>query len=346
MTNYDSEAEAQQADSKAPRLGKLPRIRKPTGLGLFAYAAATVGAAIVIVIALFVAGVIAPTPDPSGHPGQPIPYVGVFEPDSPNSYAGIEQFAHEIGRQPNLAVYYSHWMEPFNTRFAATAAEHGATTLVQISPKLGKVPVSVASIAAGQYDGYIRSFAAAVKTFRSRVILSFGHEMNGYWYPWGYKHTSPTVFVAAWRHIVNIFREEGVRNVTWLWTVNITATVNSQIPDPAPWWPGRSYVNWVGIDGYYYNSWWTFASLFGPTIVRVREITGDPILIAESGAATFADQPAKIGNLFAGVSAYGLLGLVWFDSDGARPDQNWRINSQAAEAAFRRAVKTYMAPSS
>ena len=45
--------------------------------------------------------------------------------------------------------------------------------------------------------------------------------MNGTWYSWGYRHTSPAVFVAAWRHIVTVFRAAGARNVTWLWTINI-----------------------------------------------------------------------------------------------------------------------------
>jgi hypothetical protein len=335
VTDHDSQAETRQAESKVPGI----RIRNRPAAGLLAYGAATVAAVAVLVVALIVAGVIPSMPDPSGHPGQPISYVGVYEPGSPNSYSGIERFAHEIGRQPNLVVYYSHWLQPFRADFAATAAAHGATTLVQIAPN----NVSVASIAAGQYDSYIRSYAISVKAFHYRVILSFGHEMNGYWYSWGYKDTPAAVFVAAWRRIVTIFREEGAINVTWMWTVNITATVGSHnIPSPARWWPGSSYVNWVGIDGYYYNSWWTFASLFGPTVVEVRQITRDPILIAETGAATSAGQAAKISDLFAGVSAYGLLGLVWFDSQGVDQDQTWQINSPAAEAAFREAVKTYL----
>ena len=44
-------------------------------------------------------------------------------------------------------------------------------------------------------------------------------------------------------------------------------------------------LTWVGIDGYYYSSSVMFAPLFGPTIADVREITHDPILIAETGAA-------------------------------------------------------------
>ena len=74
--------------------------------------------------------------------------------------------------------------------------------------------------------------------------------MNGAWYSWGYTHTSPATFVAAWRHIVDIFRAHGARNVTWLWTVNIIRR-HGKIPNPAPWWPGKSYVTSVGIDAYY-----------------------------------------------------------------------------------------------
>ena len=68
---------------------------------------------------------------------------------------------------------------------------------------------------------YLTTYAEAVRSYAHPVILSFGHEMNGHWYPWGYTHTSPTTFVAAWRHIVTLFRQMDVRNVTWLWTVNI-----------------------------------------------------------------------------------------------------------------------------
>ena len=57
-------------------------------------------------------------------------------------------------------------------------------------------------IASGSYDGYLSAYAEAVRAYRHPVILSFGHEMNGNWYSWGYRNTSPAVFVAAWRHIV------------------------------------------------------------------------------------------------------------------------------------------------
>jgi mannan endo-1,4-beta-mannosidase len=219
-----------------------------------------------------------------------------------------------------------------------TVANNGAVPLVQLDPK----DVSIAAIASGHYDSYLITYAEAVRAYRHPVILSFGHEMNGYWYSWGYHHTSPVLFVAAWRHIVNLFRALGVRNVTWMWTIN-TVHQHANVPSPGPWWPGGSYVNWVGIDGYYFNSSSTFASLFGPTIAAVRALTRDPILISETAAATSAGQPAKIADLFAGIRLYGLLGFVWFNAVHV---QDWRLSSPAAFAAFRQAAKSYDGPAS
>jgi mannan endo-1,4-beta-mannosidase len=256
----------------------------------------------------------------------------------PDSYASVTAFSATTGITPQLVVYYSGWFEPFQAGFARTVAEHGAVPLVQINPK----GISLAAIAHGRYDGYLSSYAEAVRAYRHPVILSFGHEMNGNWYPWGYRHASPAAFVDAWRHIVTFFRTLRARNVTWLWTVNVMHR-GGGIARPDPWWPGKSYVTWVGIDGYYYNLSWKFAPLFGPTIAAVRKLTHDPILIAETSAAPTTDQPAKIADLFAGVRLYALLGFVWFNSVH---NEDWRLNNPAAVAAFRRGARSYHRPGS
>jgi mannan endo-1,4-beta-mannosidase len=278
----------------------------------------------------------------SGTSGRPTQYLGVYEQGTPFSYAGVTTFTTTTGVRPNILMYYSSWLEPFQAGFATTAAEHGAAPLVQINP----YGVSLAAIASGQYDGYLSAYAEAVRSYLHPVILSFGHEMNGHWYPWGYTHASPAAFVAAWRHIVTLFRDLGARNVTWLWTVNIINDARGgKIPSPAPWWPGSSYVTWVGIDGYYLKPNWQFAPLFGPTIGAVRALTDAPILIAETGAVPGAGQPAKIADVFAGIHAYGLLGFVWFDSTNS-VGQEFGIGSPAAFAAFRKGASTFTRPGS
>lgn len=266
-------------------------------------------------------------------PASPDSYIGLYPSGAPDSYAGATRFTNITKVAPNVITYYSGWLEPFQAGFAKTVAEHGAVPLVQIDP----TDISLTAIATGQYDDYLARYAEQVRAYRHPVILGFGHEMNGGWYSWGYRHASPEAFVAAWRHIVSLFRSLGTRNVTWLWTINIIHTVH-RVPSPDPWWPGGSYVTWVGIDGYYYNSSSTFAPLFGPTIAAVRELTRKPILISETAASPTAGQPAKIADLFAGVHQYELLGFVWFDASHI---EDWRLKGPAALAAFRRGARTY-----
>jgi len=272
-------------------------------------------------------------PHPVTLPANPETYLGVYVNRVPDSYANVTAFTMTTGVRPSIVTYYSGWLEPFQARFAAVVANAGAVPLVQMQP----TGISLAAIASGQYDSYLSSYAEAVRAYGRPVIVSFGHEMNGTWYSWSYRNSSPAAFVAAWQHIVTVFRVVGAENVTWLWTVNI---IDSQagIPAPGPWWPGSSYVTWVGIDGYYTEPSMTFAPLFGPTIVAVRTLTGDPILIAETGVAPAAGQPTKIANLFAGIRAYGLLGFMWFDAEGM---EDWRLTSPAAIAAFRRGAGAY-----
>ncbi|HTT54251.1 MAG TPA: glycosyl hydrolase [Streptosporangiaceae bacterium] len=290
-------------------------------------------AVLVVAVAFAVTRLASPAGRPAGR--EPLRYLGVYERSAPASYAGIDQFGQAIGKQPDLAPYYSSWGEPFQTAFAAAAAQHGAVPLVQINP----AHIQLAAITAGRYDGYLRRFADAVRSYQRRVIVGFGHEPNGYWFTWGWQHSSAASFVAAWRHIVTVFRRQGAANITWLWTVNIIDT-RGGIDPPGAWWPGASYVNWVGIDGYYYKPSWTFAPLFGPTLRAVRALTRDPVLISETAAGN-ADQPAKITNLFAGARAYGLLGFIWFNVD---KEQNWQVTSPRAVAAFRRGAAAYQRP--
>jgi len=258
-------------------------------------------------------------------------FIGLYSHDSPASYAGVTAFTEATGVRPNVTVYYSGWLEPFKADFAATAARAGAMTLVQMDP----TNVSLTAIASGQYDDYLESYARAVRAYKAPVLLSFGHEMNGDWYSWAYKHSSPAAFVAAWRHVVTLFRTQKVRNVTWVWTVN-NIVRQTGIPSPAPWWPGKSYVNWVGIDGYFTTSTEAFSTVFGPTIISVRSITRNPILITETSATPATAQPAKIADLFAGIRLYDLLGFIWFDS-AFKID--WRLSAAAISAFRKDAVK-------
>ena len=264
-------------------------------------------------------------------PSSPASYLGVYETGPPHTYEPVAGFTKVAGAQPNLVGYYSGWGEPFQASFAETVYGYGATTILQMDPTYASVP----EIAAGGYDSYLRSYADSVRDFGHAVVIGFGHEMNAPWYTWGYGHVPPSTFVAAWRHIVTVFRGQGANNVTWLWTLQADEKATGPI---ASWWPGAQYVTWVGIDGYYYRPSDTFASVFGKTIAQVRGITSKPVLLSETAAGPDAGQAVKIGDLFNGMRQYGTLGLVWFDiaQDDGVYHQDWHIEGNpAAKTAFR-----------
>jgi hypothetical protein len=273
----------------------------------------------------------APTRPPAVHarlPASPASYLGVYEGGAPPSPASIAGFALAVGHQPNLAGYFSGWAERFQTSYALEVRRRGMIPFVQIDPSFA----SVAGIASGAYDGYLRAYADSVRGYGYGVVIGFGHEMNAPWYSWGYGHTPPATFVAAWRHIVTLFRGQGADNVTWLWTINADVAGSGPI---AKWWPGAQYVTWVGIDGFYYRQSDTFTTVFGQTIDQVRTFTSKPVLLSETAVGPKAGQFAKIGNLFNGMRRYHTLGLVWFDvrQDDGVLHQDWRIEDSKAAAA-------------
>ena len=299
-------------------------------------------ALLIAAVAVSLAAVRALSSGPSGPgvaratlPTRPASYLGVYENGPPDNYQPVTGFARIADRQPDLVGYFSGWPQPFETSFARRVSAHGATTLVQIDPTYA----SVSGIAAGQYDGYLTGFADSVRNYGRAVVIGFGHEMNANWYSWGYHHVPAPVFVAAWRHVVTLFRGQGALNVTWLWTINATLSSTGPI---AAWWPGAGYVTWVGIDGYYYRRADTFARVFGRTIRQVRALTTKPVLLSETAVGPASGQVLKIGDLFRGMRADRTLGLVWFDhaQHNGIYHQDWRIEGHpAAEAAFRQDVR-------
>jgi hypothetical protein len=283
------------------------------------------------------------TPLTSQSPLTPVPIpasplVGVYEPGAPGSWSQIAEFADATDVTPGIVVYYSPWSDPFSTSFAQTAWDHGAYVLVQLQPD----GVTLASVAAGGSDACLRAYADAVVAFGHPVILSFGHEMNGTWYSWGNGRASPATWVAAWRHVVRVFRAAGAANVTWLRAVNSIEGAASSL---SQWRPGAAWVNWTGIDGYYYRATDTLGSVPGSTIADIRTFSNAPLLIAETAVGTITDREGQIDSLFAGARAERAVGVAWFDeAQHAGPyHQDWRLEDDpSALAAFTAAAATYL----
>ena len=258
--------------------------------------------------------------------------LGIFEPGVPESYTPVGDFTAMSGVRPNLAVYYSGWYEPFRATFATEAARHGAVTLVQIDP----TGISLAAIAAGTYDTYLRTYARAVRTYGDKVILSFGHEMNASWYSWGFTHTPRR---RSWR------RGGDCHRVPRGGGQERNLAVDGKRHGVQACCPYRSVVARRQLRDLAGYRWLLLRDVpdvrdpVRPDHHRRARTQRAPVLIAETGATPAAGKPVKIASVFAGVHAYGLLGFVWFDAD---TNQDWRISDDpAAVAALRRDEAAY-----
>jgi mannan endo-1,4-beta-mannosidase len=260
-----------------------------------------------------ISGLLAPT---SGK------LLGLEAEGAPDSLAPVSSFAASIGKKPNLIGQYIAWKTSFDAHAATRAWSYGALYYMAWEP----YGIGTAAIAAGRNDAYITQFARAVRALNLPVALSFGHEMNGNWYPWGVSHTSAADFVAAWRHIHNLFITAGATNVIWVWNPNVI----SALPDVQlkPYYPGDAYVDWVGITGYFATTGpHSFKGLYGPTMSEVRRFTARPVIIAETAVETGPAEAAAVRSLVRGVEHRpNVLGFVWFDYLKAGVD--WRAESR------------------
>ncbi|MFF5494804.1 glycoside hydrolase family 26 protein [Streptomyces aquilus] len=259
-------------------------------------------------------------------------YFGVAVDGAPSSMKPVDTFAKTVGKKPNLVGSYSAWGDGFNAEGAQNVFDDGGLLYVSWEP----FKPGLDKIANGAQDTYIKKYAQSIRKTNVPVAISFGHEMNGHWYPWGTKDTTPETFVKAWRHIHDVFQDVGATNVIWVWSPNVINPVKSVKLEP--YWPGDAYVDWVGVVGYWTQTGaHTFETLYGPTRRQIAGFTDKPVLISETSAEPGERRRADVRALLGGVEQdKDVIGFLWFNIP-KRAD--WRIQSSPlALAEFKRLI--------
>lgn len=234
-----------------------------------------------------------------------------------------------------ISMYYNFGQE-INGQIIRELCAEGRLPIVEIDTSA--MPLS--RITSGLEDPILQSYALKLGTLGVPMVVDFDHEFNGPWFDWGYSHVTAPQFIGAWRRMVTIFRENGATNVKWVWNPNVDGKVTTN--NLKAWYPGDAYVNWIGLDGYFYTTSDTFTSVFYPTLNQIRQFTKLPWFIVETGANPDSGRVRAINSIFSGAAhAPGLLGLIWFDYKKYK-NHNWNLDTDATGlAAFRSGLASY-----
>lgn len=195
------------------------------------------------------------------------------------------------------------------------------------------------SIISGRCDSYIRSFAQALNARSERFLLRLAHEMNTADYPWGHAYfnhgsNAPTYYVTMFQHVHQIFEEEGVDNVEWVWSPNYASNPNYEWNTIYAYYPGDAYVDWIGLSGYNWGGhggnapWVSFGEIYDSVLQDLACRYAKPQIVAEIGSV---DDPGSsqtkeewITDAYQSVPNYPFVrSIVWFndyafgDSDNA-----------------------------
>jgi len=210
---------------------------------------------------------------------------------------------------------------------------------------LGRIPLitfgnggNTTEIAQGRHDVYLRQLSEAVRELGKPVFLRYAHRMDlasaSSWVG------APASYVAAWRHVHEIF--SGLP-VSWVWTPTAAAFSGDRPADR--FYPGDDYVDWIAADGYNafgcgaQGGWRQLADVFG-AFYAWGSARGKPLMIAEAGTTEDPADPGRKAAWFDNAARQlatempNVQALVYFD---AKKTCDYRVSTSTRSLeAFKR----------
>ncbi len=223
-----------------------------------------------------VAALETPNPPSTPAPSATLWPSGVARPGNDTQYTQASLDAWKAWRGPRDGADFTltypwrggDWPDLINPGYALGTWTRPGTTIVVAQPFTPDRYAQAATVNAGATDTQWQTWGrsvAAKKAAGFRVITSLAWEPNGNWFPWSAKDAK--AHVAAFRRVVDNIRAT-CSDAEISFTVNAGGSQNPPSKDPRDLWPGKEYVDHVGID--LYDHW---PRAVGDDAVAAREAT-------------------------------------------------------------------------
>jgi hypothetical protein len=265
-------------------------------------------------------------------------YLGAWIRPEALTHAGrleaVDALEKDLGRRLAIVNTYRRFDQLVGTASDREFLAQGATLMVSWATGDNR------SIVDGEHDRLIRQQARAIRAVGRPVLLRMRWEMDRpnlratMW--------SGEDYIAAWKHVRSIFREERATNVSWVWCPTAEGFIRGDAP---AFYPGDALVDWTCVDVYAGSIFQPIGRLMGPFLQWAAQ-RPRPIIVGEFGVARAWGSEGRAAWLRDAERTFKanqqIKAVAYFESDpeGNGPKQQFQLTGDtAAFNAFARLTR-------
>ncbi len=224
----------------------------------------------------------------------------------------IEDFEELIEKKPLWAYFSQNWYNGivYPKEAIETIHKQGIIPFVRLMPRsseeqfIQEKNFTMERIINGKFDNELRVWAREAKIDNIPLLIDFAVEPNGDWFSWSGifngKDTKDRYgdreyydgaerYRDAYRHIIDIFREERVTHITWFFHADIYSMPKAEWNRAKLYYPGDNYIDWIGVSIYgpqhpKEEYWESMSEILQERATTITEISDSkPIALLEFG---------------------------------------------------------------
>lgn len=202
--------------------------------------------------------------------------------------------------------------------------------------------VAAAKPGSAIYNDLVR-WANTLKSRPGPILFAYHHEPEA---SGSVRYGSAADYIAAYRHVVSVFRAQGVHNVEYVWQMTAWA-FEAPAGDrryAAKWYPGNDVVDDVGSDAYnWYNcgpgngQWYELSRVANPSLAFARA-HGKQLVLAEWASQRDARRAQWVRNAksYLVANENSIRGAFYFQhvDTGGNRGCDWFLRSSDELSAF------------